>query len=337
MLWYIVCLALKLNSDKTVRSVGAYADAASTGSHTHNLTPLDTLTLGHTLTAKVLSHTDAGLFVDVGVGRRAKKTLKPIDALVPANQLPDGNTPSDYARGALLDARVLQPMVSSGRLLLSIRDEPLDTLLGRLEAYRRLRDVRRRRRPTERFKQGTRREGVVVRVCEHGLIINVGARRDGLAHISELAQGGFVGDVAEMASVGDVVLVEVLSATSSRLALRYVRTLARPDELLEPSVLATARPGDVLRQRFQRAEDRLLKGGGAQPGAMSSPNVALPSAHGDSSVSERVAQSDEPEDAVLDQPAYDGHFEDDDEGADSGDDDLDDEEYYFDKYEMDTF
>ena len=64
-------------------------------------------------------------------------------------------------------------------------------------------------------RAGETREGMVIRIEAYGVLVNVGARRPGLVHISQLDRSGprggrFVNHPSEIVSVGDQVLVKIL-------------------------------------------------------------------------------------------------------------------------------
>jgi uncharacterized protein len=65
------------------------------------------------------------------------------------------------------------------------------------------------------LKPGMVLEGVVTNVTRFGAFVDIGVHQDGLVHVSELAKK-FVRDPAEVAAVGDVVRVKVLSVDPER-------------------------------------------------------------------------------------------------------------------------
>lgn len=102
-----------------------------------------------------------------------------------------------------------------------------------------IRGVRRPRRLPPRVQQGIRIEalevgarltGRISKLVEHGAFVDVGARREGFVHISELAER-FVKDPAEVVQVGQEVSVRVLSIDLERQRFRLsMREQSAPGE-----------------------------------------------------------------------------------------------------------
>jgi predicted RNA-binding protein with RPS1 domain len=217
---------------------------------------LEELVVGQPLgVGRILSCAAHGAYLDVGTSRAASGgTRRCVDALLPLAHC-EGRSFTQgelVAEGAL---RVLRPEPSSGRLLVTLRQESAELLL-REQRERVERRRRRSRRPSvDSLPAGSIREGRVERVRPFGLVVNIGARQPGLVHISELAGGARVGEVDEIARVGDRVEVEVLAGSGGgRLRLRLVRCFPRDGrELAEQRTLL--RRGQSLAPRFVRAED----------------------------------------------------------------------------------
>lgn len=103
-----------------------------------------------------------------------------------------------------------------------------------------------------------------VRLPAHSqAVVNVGARRPGLIHISQLnpygpRSGGFVSDPTEICAVGDNVLVKILPRSSEkRLSLRLLKVFPR-DQTEEREQQATLRRGETLLPRFTRVDDETV-------------------------------------------------------------------------------
>ena len=238
---------------------------------------LEDLAVGDRVTATVRSvHPKHGAFVECGVSRAGRRGARlSVDGLLPPDQSADLAAPP--AVGQTLALRVLAPSPASGRLLLTAR--PLDAeALGALNAARIARRARARRRPglgSLAAKPGAEREGSVVAVRPFGVLVNVGARRPGLVHVSQLAtdrkgaKGGFVEDPSEVCEVGDRVSVKVLpQSTPTRLSLRLLRVFPR-DAAERAEQRALLRWGQTLTPRYARAEDG-SGAGGAGGGAAAS-------------------------------------------------------------------
>jgi hypothetical protein len=154
---------------------------------------------------------------------------------VPADQLPVGATAATFlVPGRTIGVRVLRPSPGSGRLLLTAvpvaSTASLETMLEQRALARRRAD----RRPSLKelaAQPGIEREGVVVKVASYGVVVNVGARRPGLVHISKLQsgngrKGAFIERVEAVCEVGDRVFVQLLPrSTAQRLSLRRQRQI----------------------------------------------------------------------------------------------------------------
>ena len=231
---------------------------------------LEDLSIGTQLNATVLSVHPFGAIVEVGVTRAgAGGTRAPVDALLPADQLPVGATAATFlVPGRTIGVRVLRPSPGSGRLLLTAvpvaSTASLETMLEQRALARRRAD----RRPSLKelaAQPGIEREGVVVKVASYGVVVNVGARRPGLVHISKLQsgngrKGAFIERVEAVCEVGDRVVVQVLPrSTAQRLSLRLIRVFPR-DESERAQALALLRRDETLDPRFARFEDAEIGG-----------------------------------------------------------------------------
>ncbi|MFB0536651.1 MAG: S1 RNA-binding domain-containing protein [Anaerolineae bacterium] len=142
-----------------------------------------TLSKGMKLTGKVTNVTEFGAFVDIGVGR---------DGLVHISELRGQG--GDQGSGTLGTGDEVTVWIKDldrkrNRISLTMR-EP---------ARRRLKDL----------EPGMVVEGKVTRLVPYGAFVDIGLRRDGMVHVTEMAQG-YVRDPADMLTVGDVVQVKVL-------------------------------------------------------------------------------------------------------------------------------
>ena len=92
---------------------------------------LDELRVGDALSGTVLRTARCGAFVDVGCWRRGGGGApRRVDALLPPDQQQAGGAPP--RAGAALDVRVLEPLVGSGRLLLTTHAGDAAALARRL-------------------------------------------------------------------------------------------------------------------------------------------------------------------------------------------------------------
>jgi len=142
-----------------------------------------TLSRGMKLTGKVTNVTEFGAFVDIGVGR---------DGLVHISEL--RRRGGDQGSGTISTGDEVTVWIKDldrkrNRISLTMREPPL----------RKLKDL----------KPGMVVEGKVTRLVPYGAFVDIGLRRDGMVHVTEMAQG-YVRDPADVLTVGDVVQVQVL-------------------------------------------------------------------------------------------------------------------------------
>lgn len=142
-----------------------------------------TLSKGMKLTGTVMNVTKFGAFVDIGVGR---------DGLVHISELrgQGGEQVSDtIGPGDEVTVWIKDLDRKRNRISLTMR-EP---------ARRKLKDL----------EPGMIIEGKVKRLVPYGAFVDIGLRRDGMVHVTEIAQG-YVRDPADVLTVGDAVQVKVL-------------------------------------------------------------------------------------------------------------------------------
>ncbi len=138
---------------------------------------------GMELTGKVKSITDFGAFVDLGIGQ---------DGLVHISEL------------ARHRVEKVADVVQAGDEV-HVWVKKVDKKRGRISltmvkpATRRFKDL----------KPDVVIDGVVTRIESYGAFIDIGTGRDGLVHVSELADG-YISSPSEVVSVGDKVEVKVL-------------------------------------------------------------------------------------------------------------------------------
>ena len=142
-----------------------------------------TLSKGMKLTGKVTNVTEFGAFVDIGVGR---------DGLVHISELrrqSGDQGSSTISAGDEVTVWIKDLDRKRNRISLTMR-EP---------AQRRLKDL----------EPGMVVEGKVTRLVPYGAFVDIGLRRDGMVHVTEMARG-YVRDPTDVLTVGDVVQVKVL-------------------------------------------------------------------------------------------------------------------------------
>jgi len=69
------------------------------------------------------------------------------------------------------------------------------------------------------FIIGETLEGTVVRIMEFGAIVSLGGKQDGMVHVSELGQEGFVKNVSDVVKMGQRVKVRVVKIENGRVGL----------------------------------------------------------------------------------------------------------------------
>jgi len=164
----------------------------------------DDLQKGAKLTGKVVRIEDFGAFVAFG---------GPKDGLVPAGQIVKGrriNKPSD---------------------VVSIGDE-VTVWITSVESKRQrigLTMVEPAALPWAEVKKGHTYRGKVTRLERFGAFVDIGAERDGLIHVSELAHG-YVRDPSEVVSVGEEVEVTVVDVNARKRQIQLSMKEVNPPE-----------------------------------------------------------------------------------------------------------
>jgi ribosomal protein S1 len=187
--------------------------------------PLDwsDLQRGIKITGKVVRVEDFGAFVSFGA---------PKDGLIPTGQMVKGrriNKPSDVvAVGDEVTAWIISVDRKRERIGLSLVEPPAVSWAE--------------------VKKGHTYTGKVTRLERYGAFVDIGAERDGLVHISELAPG-YVRDASEIVNVGDEVEVTVVDvdARKRQIQLSMKEANAVEDEPeTEPELT-------LMEQAFQQA------------------------------------------------------------------------------------
>jgi len=150
---------------------------------------LEQLKPGTIIKGKVRKIVDFGAFIDVGVGR---------DGLAHISTLKRAGVDQTLKAGDKVDVVVRRVDVENNRISLAIAapDAEPKTPLRDLE-------------PNEVVT------GRVVRLVDFGAFVDIGARTDGLVHISQLGSG-YVNHPSEVLNVGDQVQVRILDVDARR-------------------------------------------------------------------------------------------------------------------------
>ena len=230
---------------------------------------LEDLAVGDALDAIVSSVRSFGAFVQCQVTRAGRGGARiPIDmALLPMDQLPDDHF---LSVGQKLSVRVLRPHPGAGKLLVTAKRLDAVGIRDVLEERTRARK-RAGRRPSLAAlaaHPGSTREGFVLQITDFGAVVNVGARKPGLIHISQFdprgpGKGEFVSHPSDAVQIGDKVLVKVLPRSNEhRLALRLMKVFPRNGDESRAQA-ALLRRGEALMPTFARAEDGMSTAEGA--------------------------------------------------------------------------
>lgn len=173
----------------------------------------ETLAVGMDVTATVRSVQKFGAFVDLGG----------IDGLIPLSEMSWGRADSlesIVAQGRKVTARILALDWDGGRITLSIKATVPDPWTG----------------VAERYPEGARISGTVVRLAPFGAFVNIEPGIDGLVHISNFGTGKRINHPKEVIEVGQRVDAYVLSTDvqGRRLSLS-LQPKAEPKKIALPS------------------------------------------------------------------------------------------------------
>jgi transcriptional accessory protein Tex/SPT6 len=150
---------------------------------------LEQLKPGTIVKGKVRKIVDFGAFIDVGVGR---------DGLAHISTLKRAGVDQTLKAGDKVDVVVRRVDVENNRISLAIASPDAEPKTP-------LRDLE----PNEVVT------GRVVRLVDFGAFVDIGARTDGLLHISQLGSG-YVNHPSEVLNVGDEVQVRILDVDTRR-------------------------------------------------------------------------------------------------------------------------
>lgn len=150
---------------------------------------IETLKPGSIVKGKVRKIVDFGAFIDVGVGR---------DGLAHISTLKRAGVDGTLRAGDEVDVVVRRVDVENNRISLAIASPDAESKTA-------LRDLE----PNDVVT------GRVVRLVDFGAFVDIGARTDGLLHISQLASG-YVNHPSEVLHVGDEVQVRILDVDTRR-------------------------------------------------------------------------------------------------------------------------
>ncbi len=170
--------------DTSETTENATEETPSTDDSQSEMMSIGDLEPGMELTGEVKSITDFGAFVDVGVGPQGlvhisqlsrRRVEKVSDVVKVGDQVQVWVKKVDKKRGRISLTMVRPPSVS-------LKDLKPDTVL----------------------------KGVVTRIEPYGVFVDIGTGRDGMIHISQLADG-YISSPEEIVSIGDKIDVKVLN------------------------------------------------------------------------------------------------------------------------------
>ena len=144
---------------------------------------------GMQIKGKVRKVVDFGAFVDIGVGR---------DGLVHISALKRAGMDRKIRAGQVLDVVVRRVNVENGRISLVIPGPK-----------------RKPKMPLQELRVDSVVSGRVVRLVDFGAFVDIGARADGLLHVSQLPSG-YVNHPREVLHVGDRIRVRILGVDARK-------------------------------------------------------------------------------------------------------------------------
>jgi ribosomal protein S1 len=176
--------------------------------------PLDwnDLQRGMKLTGKVVKIEDFGAFVNVGA---------PKDGLVPVGMMARSrvNKPSDVLKeGDEVTVWVTKASKKENRIGLSMVEPPdLDW---------------------DDIRPGKIFAGKVTRLERFGAFVDIGAEREGMVHVSEMASG-YVGQPSDVVKVGEEIEVRVIDVNPKKRQIKLTMKIEAPEPTDEPEVEET--------------------------------------------------------------------------------------------------
>lgn len=333
---------------------------------TENFRLLESVVVGEKITGEVVAVGRYGAVIDAKINRYGKGgRLEPCTGLLQRSDFQeqwacaaDLVRKSDTERiidiGDVLDLWIRRCHVRNAFLLFDSKEvdknEVDDKIRQRKQYLRKL-----ARRPLlKSLKVGEVRKGSVIRIQRYGVFIDIGARRNGLLHYTDMGDR-HKRDWRELLALETDVTVEVVKVEDNRLSLRL---LSVKDEVLQEASqkaqAATARLEDVKKlQELEVQSNRLdarrqkkkaipLATQGDPENSEPSPSISAESNISTDDADSRIVVEDRRGD-VIDDVVGDVVDDVEDDGDDDGDDDDDDDgdneeqekfsdEYFEDKY-----
>ena len=255
---------------------------------------LDSLQVGQQLSGKVISVGKYGAVIDANISRRGRRgAMKRQTGLLQRSDFPNNwGSAADSVRksnveriinvGDVCDVWVRRVYVRNAFLLFDASPIDKEKMEDELQQHRR--NIRKwaRRRPVDKLKVGDICRGVVAKSMKFGVFVDIGARRNGLLHYSEMGEKHKL-DWQETIQNETELIVEVVDLKEGRVSLKL---LSVGDELLveasERAKSATATVDDVRLYDEVKAQAEKLK---------SSRRISAPDNAGNKTGSENTASA----------------------------------------------
>eukprot|EP00752_Nemacystus_decipiens_P017765 g15927.t2 len=231
---------------------------------TSTLKPLADLKRGEELAGVVKTVTQFAAFVECGVGRPTRRlrrdgkpmVMEPVDGFLGKEDILESAALSEQlvktqeqtsiiSQGDRMKVYVKEAFPGNGRFHLTLDPNVSEDDVRRMKNAAQRKKARfARRKDVTDLVVGEEMLGGIVRVFEFGFFVDVGAKANGLVHISSISEqeDRYLGNLSEFADVGDKMHVKVDGVDEEgRLSLAYV---AREKD----------RPGPPNRRERRRAE-----------------------------------------------------------------------------------
>jgi predicted RNA-binding protein with RPS1 domain len=178
------------------------------------------LEAGMELEGRVTSIALYGIFVDIGVGR---------DGLVHISEMSDTriDSPSDLVKiGDRVNVRVKSVEPDGRRISLTMRSKERQENRGGGGGQRRGKRPEPNKEALSTLRVGDNVEGTITGIAPFGVFVDIGVGKDGLVHVSELAEGR-IEKAEDVVKVGEAYTFKVLEvdADGARISLSLRRAL----------------------------------------------------------------------------------------------------------------
>ncbi|CAM9248889.1 unnamed protein product [Discosporangium mesarthrocarpum] len=237
----------------------------------NTLVPLSSLKVGQEIKGNVVKVTDFAVFVDCGVTRPGKGArMFPENGFLARVDIPDDVALSTQLvrkdtvkmvirEGQELRAWVKHVIPAMGRFRLTLF-EGITPDIARAATAERLKEKRKwaKRKKVTDLEVGAKLYGFVVKTLDFGFLVDVGAKSNGLVHVSSVSEKveAFIENMQEFASPGDKMHVTVLSIEGGRLSLGFID---RDQDVVKLPNRRTRRAlarGDIIEMEQSKGKDK---------------------------------------------------------------------------------